>query len=162
MKVQRFEDLEIWKEVREIALKIKELSRKSEFSKDYKFVAQITSASGSTMDNIAEGFDRDGNKEFFQFLSIAKGSNSETRSQAYRAFDYKYINEAELNEILTRTEKLKAKINSLMLYLKNSDRKGNKYTWTFNVQCSTFNVQRTAQNVEPKTYNVQRRTSHIS
>ncbi|WP_100629612.1 four helix bundle protein [Algoriphagus formosus] len=128
MKVQRFEDLEIWKEAREIALTIKELTRKSEFSKDYKFVAQITSASGSTMDNIAEGFDRDGNKEFFQFLSIAKGSNSETRSQAYRAYDFKYIDEEELNKILLLTEKLKAKINSLMIYLKNSDRKGNKYS----------------------------------
>ncbi|WP_439475767.1 four helix bundle protein [Algoriphagus formosus] len=128
MKVQRFEDLEIWKEAREIALTIKELTRKSEFSKDFKFVAQITSASGSTMDNIAEGFDRDGNKEFFQFLSIAKGSNSETRSQAYRAYDFKYIDEEELNKILLLTEKLKAKINSLMIYLKNSDRKGNKYS----------------------------------
>jgi four helix bundle protein len=128
MKVQRFEDLEIWKEAREIAFTIKELTRKSEFSKDYKFVAQITSASGSTMDNIAEGFDRDGNKEFFQFLSIAKGSNSETRSQAYRAYDFKYIDEEELNKILLLTEKLKAKINSLMIYLKNSDRKGNKYS----------------------------------
>lgn len=128
MKVQRFEDLEIWKEAREISALIKELTRKPDFSKDFKFASQITSSSGSTMDNIAEGFDRDGNKEFFQFLSIAKGSNSETRSQAYRAFDYKYIDEVELKEILTRTEKLKAKINSLMLYLKNSDRKGNKYS----------------------------------
>lgn len=128
MKVQRFEDLEIWKEARELALLIKVLTRKSEFSKDYKFVAQITSSSGSTMDNIAEGFDRDGNKEFFQFLSISKGSNAETRSQAYRAFDYKYIDQIELDDILLRTEKLKVKINSLMLYLKNSDRKGNKYT----------------------------------
>ena len=128
MKIERFEELEIWKEARELCKVIRSLTRKSQFSKDFKLVGQINGSSGSVMDNIAEGFDRDGNKEFIQFLSIARGSNAETRSQAYRAYDSSYIDDLELNEVLTQTESLRKKIKSLMLYLKNSDRKGNKYS----------------------------------
>lgn len=128
MKIERFEELEIWKEARELCKFIRSLTRKSQFSKDFKLVGQINGSSGSVMDNIAEGFDRDGNKEFIQFLSIARGSNAETRSQAYRAYDSSYIDDLELNEVLTQTDSLRKKIKSLMLYLKNSDRKGNKYS----------------------------------
>jgi four helix bundle protein len=91
LKIARFEDLEIWKEARELSKLIKSFTKKSEFSRDYKLSSQINSSSGSVMDNVAEGFDRDGNKEFIQFLSIARGSNAEKRSQGYRAFDYEYI-----------------------------------------------------------------------
>ncbi|TFV97401.1 four helix bundle protein [Algoriphagus kandeliae] len=128
MKIERFEDLEIWQEARELCKVIRSLTRKPRFSKDFKLVGQINGSSGSIMDNIAEGFDRDGNKEFIQFLSIARGSNAETRSQAYRAFDALYIDQIELDEVLNRTERLRTKIKSLMIYLKNSERKGNKYS----------------------------------
>lgn len=128
MKIEWFEDLEIWKEARELCKVIRSLTRKSDFSKDFKLVGQINGSSASIMDNIAEGFDRDGNKEFIQFLSIARGSNAETRSQAYRAFDSSYIDDKELDEVLNRTESLRTKIKSLMIYLKNSERKGNKYS----------------------------------
>ena len=128
MKIERFEDLEIWKEARELCKFIKSLTRKPEFSKDFKLCNQINGSSGSIMDNIAEGFDRDGNKEFIQFLSIAKGSNAETKSQAYRAFDCEYINQSELNEVVERTGKLRKQITSLLIYLRNSDRRGNKYS----------------------------------
>ena len=128
MKIDRFEDLEIWKEARELCKVVRTLTRKQRFSKDFKLCDQINSSSGSVMDNIAEGFDRDGNKEFIQFLSIAKGSNAEVRSQSYRAFDSDFIDQTELDDLLTRTESLKNKIKSLMIYLKNSDRKGNKFS----------------------------------
>ena len=93
MKATSFEELKIWQNARELTKEIYAITRLPEFSKDYRFVGQITAAMGSVMDNIAEGFERDGNKEFLQFLSIAKGSCGEVRSQIYRAYDVGYINE---------------------------------------------------------------------
>jgi four helix bundle protein len=127
MTFSSFEDLDIWKESRELAKVIRSLTRNEKFSKDYRFVSQITSSSGSTMDNIAEGFERDGHKEFIQFLYIAKASNGECRSQAYRAFDASFINQEELDDILSRTASIRNKTQGLIKYLKNSEHKGAKY-----------------------------------
>lgn len=99
MEIKKFEDLEIWQEARKICKIVFEYSSKEPFSNDYKFRSQIMNSSESAMDNIAEGFERDGNKEFIQFLSVAKGSCGETRSQSYRAFDYGYITEKQLNNL---------------------------------------------------------------
>lgn len=127
MNIRRFEDLEIWKEARELCKVVCEITSNGPFSTDFKLRDQIRASSGSAMDNIAEGFDRGGNKEFGQFLSISKDSTGEARSQAYRAFDYKYINEFQLNDLLERTDSLSRKIFNLMEHLKNSDIKGTKY-----------------------------------
>jgi len=127
MKIEKFEDLEIWIKARELCRFIFDITEEFPFNKDYKFRDQIRSASGSIMDNIAEGFERGGNKEFVQFLSIAKGSLGETRSQSYRAFDFKYISQDAFEKINIQAINLSKKISSLMTYLKQSEFKGSKF-----------------------------------
>lgn len=127
MTINTFEELEIWQLARELCKLVKKITDNAPFINDFKFRDQIRASSGSVMDNIAEGFERDGNREFSQFLSIAKGSNGEVRSQLYRAFDYNYINEADLKELLERTETLGNKIGNFMKYIKTSDIKGRKF-----------------------------------
>lgn len=127
MAVERFEDLKIWQEARALSKVIFQLSKRTPFKNDFKLKNQIKGSSGSTMDNIAEGFERNGRKEFLQFLSIAKGSCGETRSQSYRAFDYEYITRDELNDLINECTKLSKKISSLMNYLNKSNYDGSKY-----------------------------------
>ncbi|MDX2415508.1 MAG: four helix bundle protein [Bacteroidales bacterium] len=127
MKITRFEDLEIWRLGRDLYKKVFEITSPEPFSKDYKLRDQIRSSSGSVPDNIAEGFDRGGNKEFIYFLSIARGSCGETRSQSYRAYDSKYIDSETLEDLLARTSTISAKTINLIKHLKSSDHKGIKY-----------------------------------
>ena len=89
--IKRFEELMIWKKARILCSEIHVLISVAPFSKDYKLKEQINGASGSIMDNIAEGFGRQGKLEFIQFLIYASGSACETKSQLYRALDRNYI-----------------------------------------------------------------------
>jgi four helix bundle protein len=127
LKIERFEDLDIWQDARSLCRLVFEITSKEPFNKDFRFRDQIRASSGSVMDNVAEGFERGGNKEFIQFLSIAKGSCGEIRSQSYRAFDFEYFDEETLNELLDRTSNLSRKIAGFMAYLKKSTYKGPKY-----------------------------------
>jgi four helix bundle protein len=94
----RFEDLDAWKVARELANLIYVLGRESGFSKDYSFKDQIQRAAVSVMNNIAEGFERGGNKDFAKFLFIARGSVGEVRSMLYLALDQKYVTEEQFSE----------------------------------------------------------------
>lgn len=125
--ITKFEDLDIQKNARELCKIVHSYTIKNSFSKDFSLRDQISRSAGSIMDNIAEGFGREGNNEFIHFLSISKGSSDELRSQSYRAFDFDYIHEEELNLLLSETEKISAGIKSLMKYLRNSEIKGNKF-----------------------------------
>ena len=125
--IKRFEDLEIQQDARRLSKEIIFISKNTDLNKDFKFNAQIKDSSGSVMDNIAEGFERNGNIEFRQFLSIAKGSAGETRSQLYRVFDNDYINEEKLNYLVIEYEKLSVKIHNFITYLNKKDFKGTKF-----------------------------------
>ena len=126
-KISQFEDLEIWQLAREICNDVHEMSLKTSLKDDFKLKSQINGSSGSIMDNIAEGFERNGNKEFIQFLSIAKASCGETRSQLYRSLDRHYIDDEQFEILKNKCITLAKKISSLITYLLKSDLKGNKF-----------------------------------
>jgi four helix bundle protein len=126
-KIQKFEDLEIWSLAREICQLVEFLIQNTNLKTNYSLRNQIDRSSGSIMDNIAEGFERNGNREFIQFLSIAKGSAGEVKSQSYRAFDKNLITKEQhfkLNEIVKLE---KNKIGAMMNYLNNCEMKGLKF-----------------------------------
>lgn len=125
--ISTFEEMEIWQLARQQANELYQIYIQGIFSKDYELRNQLNASSGSVMDNIAEGFERSGNKEFFNFLVIAKGSNGEVRSQLYRALDRKYISKEIFEQKLEQNKILSAKIANFLKYLKSSDRKGFRY-----------------------------------
>ena len=125
--ITKFEDLEIWQEARKLAKEVFILSKETDLKTDFRFKEQIKASSGSVMDNISEGFERDGNLEFRQFLSIAKGSAGETRSQIYRLYDCEYISEEQFKELKNKYEKLSGKIKNFITYLNKKDFKVNKF-----------------------------------
>src|SRR6188508_350373 len=94
-----FEDIQAWQKARELCKIIGNILDAGRFKKNFSLLDQIERSSGSIMDNIAEGFERSGNREFLQFLYISKGSCGEFRSQLYRALDRNYINQSEFNEL---------------------------------------------------------------
>ena len=126
MTIHRFEDLEIWKNARLLCQKIRELSESTGLSKDYSLKDQILRSSGSVMDNIAEGYERDGKKEFMQFLYIAKGSLGETRSQVYRCFDARHFTKGNYEELINDCLNLSVKIKNFINYLAKSEYEGYK------------------------------------
>ena len=125
--IKQFEDLEIWQLSRELCDTIYNIITTTPLVKSYKLRDQIDASSGSVMDNIAEGFERGGNKEFRQFLSIAKGSCGETRSQLYRVLDREYISQEKFEKTKQTTIILSKKISSFISYLNKSDYGGIKF-----------------------------------
>ena len=125
--LSRFEDLKIWQESRLLNKCLFDLLLVQDDRKYGFLINHIFKTSGSIMDNIAEGFEREGNKEFIQFLSIAKGSAGELRSQIYRAMDLKLILEKDFDQLQSQLLSISSQISLFINYLKKSEFKGNKF-----------------------------------
>ena len=112
-KVERFEDLIAWQKARKLTHKIYQVSRTGEFAKDFRLSSQIQSAAVSMMSNVAEGFERGRLGEFHQFLSTAKASCAEVRSQLYVALDVGYLDESLFGNLMRQAEEVARLIGGL-------------------------------------------------
>ena len=125
--IKRFEDIISWQKARELNQVLGQLIDNGNFKHSYRLIAQVEASCGTIMDNIAEGFERSGNREFLQFLYISKGSCGEFRSQLYRAFDRQYLSQIEFEELHKRAIDIVVLIQGLIEYLESSNMKGIKY-----------------------------------
>ncbi|MBE0616968.1 MAG: four helix bundle protein [Proteobacteria bacterium] len=121
MKIERFEDIEAWKEARKL---VQHVYRSLRDCRDFGFCDQMQRAAVSVMSNIAEGFNRGSNKEYVQFLVVARASASEVRSLSYAALDLAHITEADFDEISKGCVTTANLINGFIRYLRSSTRKG--------------------------------------
>jgi four helix bundle protein len=126
-KIERFEDLISWQKARELNRLIYQASKKGAFAKDFGLRDQMRRASVSIMSNIAEGFERGGDKEFIQYLSIAKGSCGEVRAQLYAALDETYLDATEFKALSDHSIEVSRLISGFMSYLQQSELTGNKF-----------------------------------
>ncbi len=111
--VSRFEDLIAWQKARILTRAIDYTTRRGAFARDFGLSRQIQRAAVSVMSNVAEGFERNNPGEFHQFLSIAKASCAELRSQLYVAFDVQYLEEDEFDRLLACAEEVSRIIGGL-------------------------------------------------
>jgi four helix bundle protein len=125
--IEKFEDIISWQEARKLNKIVGDLIDNGRFKRSFKLINQVESSAGSVMDNIAEGFERNGNKEFKQFLYVAKGSCGELRSQLHRALDRNYITRDEFETFTNHARKISGLIQKLINYLEESALKGPKF-----------------------------------
>ena len=127
MKVKRFEDLEGWKEARNLVSMVYQAAKENGgLAKDHRFKDQITAAAVSVMSNIAEGFCRRTNKEFTQFLFVAKGSCAEVQSLLYAALDQQYLNQQQFDSIYRQADMVARLVSRFISYLLHSSPQPNK------------------------------------
>ena len=125
--INRFVDIAAWKMGRELVREIYLLTGEEPFSKDWGLRDQIRRAAVSICSNIAEGFERNGNKEFVNFLWIAKGSAGEVSSQLYHALDCEYINLETFNSLQDKVTRIGVVLFKLIIAIKSSRMRGVKY-----------------------------------
>ena len=127
MTIERFEDIKAWQKARGMTKAVYGITKAGDFARDFSLRNQIQAASVSTMSNIAEGFERGGDKEFIQFLSHSKGSCGELRSQLYVALDQNYITPIKFDEIYSQASEVGRLISGFMTYLQRSRVGGQKF-----------------------------------
>ena len=106
---------------------IYQMSNRGAWSKDFGLRDQIRRSAVSIMANIAEGFERGGDKEFQQFLSTAKASCAEVRSHLFVALDQRYVTQAEFEKLRNDAEQISRMLANFIRYLRGSDYRGSKY-----------------------------------
>lgn len=125
--IERFEDLEIWQLSKTLANQIYDVTATGKFSQDYVLRDQVRRASVSIFPNIAEGFERSGNKEFIRFLYISKASCGEVRAQMSFAKDRDYITQTDFEYLYKNLISLSNQISGFIKYLRKSEIKGSKF-----------------------------------
>ncbi len=123
----RFEDLPVWQRARELDKRVFAVANDILLHKDFGLRNQILNASGSVMDNIAEGFERSSRLEFINFLSFAKGSAGEVKSQLYRSLDRNYITEALFAELSIEVDEVCRMLMGFIEYLNKTEHRGQKF-----------------------------------
>ena len=124
---KKFEDLEVWIAAKDASVMIYKITENESLRKDFGLKDQIRRASISVISNIAEGFERNVNKEFIQFLSIAKGSAGEVRAQLYIIKELNFINEEEFVLLYEKVTQVSKMLSGFINYLKQSELKGTKF-----------------------------------
>jgi four helix bundle protein len=122
MKITRFEEIEGWQLARELTRKVYSLASKEKFSRDFGLRDQIQRAAGSSMHNVAEGFDSGSNADFVRFLRYAQRSCTEVQSQLYVALDQKYLSSKEFDDVFSLADQTKSKIGGLIKYLLRNEK----------------------------------------
>ena len=125
--IQKFEEILAWPKARELTKEVYAQARTGAFAKDFGLRDQILRASVSIMGNVAEGFDRGGDKEFTQFLSISKGSCGGVKSHLYVALDQQYIVPEQFNRLYHCADEVGRLLAGFMAYLKQSSLRGRKF-----------------------------------
>ena len=121
MNYKRFEELPCWQKARELCQAVFDLISQGGFQKDFTFRNQIWDAAGSSMDNIAEGFDDGSTREFIRFLGYAQRSSSEVQSQLYRALDCHYITKSQFDKVYDMASECRKQIKGFRKYLREYD-----------------------------------------
>ena len=137
--IKTFEDILAWQKARQLCTIVGQLIDSGKFKRNFSLIDQIERSSGSIMDNIAEGFERGGNREFLQFLYVSKGSCGEFRSQSYRSLDRKYLNRIEFDSLFSLAKDIISLLQKLIDYLEGSAIKGLKYKTRQGATNSTVN-----------------------
>jgi four helix bundle protein len=127
VKIKKFEELESWKKARALTNAVYEATAAGRFTRDFGLKDQIRRASISILSNVAEGFEPGGDKEFLQFLAVAKGSCGEVRAQLYIAVDQGYLQQDLFEELSESAAEIGRLISGMMKYLSKSELRGSKY-----------------------------------
>lgn len=125
--ITRFEDIEAWQLGRDLKRKVYASSKAGEFAKDFTLKDQIRRAAISITANIAEGFERGGNREFIQFLSISKGSCGSIQDHPYTALDESYLTQTQFDGLYRDAVEVARKIGAFMSYLQSTSIRGSKF-----------------------------------